>query len=158
MSGPGRLEAIAIAPGEGEALRSVDRIGAIAGLGLEGDRYAARLGRFSDPERRPDALTLIEAEAIEGLNENGVELTHEESRRNLLTRGIALNELVGRRFRVGEVECLGVERADPCSYLQGLTREGVLRGLVDRGGLRAAIVSDGTIAVGDEITDLGPAD
>jgi MOSC domain-containing protein YiiM len=157
MSG-GTLEAIAIAPGEGEALTQVGEVEAIAGRGLAGDRYASEAGHFSDPLRRPDAVTLIEAEAIEGLNADGVDLTHAESRRNLLTRGIDLNGLVGRRFRVGEMECQGIELADPCSYLQKLTRQGVLRGLVDRGGLRAAILTGGTIAVGDEIVDLGPAD
>ncbi len=158
MSGRGRLEAIAIAPGEGEPLESVESIEAVAGRGLAGDRYAAQEGRFSDPERRPDAVTLIAAEAIEAVNSDGLELTHEESRRNLLTRGVDLNSLVGRRFRVGPIECQGIEKAEPCSYLQGLTREGVLRALVDRGGLRAAILRGGTITVGDEITDLGAAD
>jgi MOSC domain-containing protein YiiM len=154
----GTLEGIAIAPSEGEPLRRLEEVEAIAGRGLAGDRYATEDGHFSDPLRRPDAVTLIEAEAIEGLNADGIELTHAESRRNLLTRGIDLNRLVGRRFRVGRVECQGIELADPCSYLQGLTRPGVLRGLVDRGGLRAAILTGGTIAIGDEVLDLGPAD
>lgn len=158
MSGSGIVEAIAIAPGEAGALHTVTEVEAIAGKGLTGDRYAEEAGHFSDPMRRPDALTLIEAEAIEGVNEAGVELSHAESRRNVLTRGIDLNSLVGHRFRVGPVECVGVERADPCDYLQKLTRPGVLRALVDRGGLRAAIVSGGTIAVGDEVADLGPAE
>ena len=96
-TGAGKLEAIAIAPAEGVALESVDRAKAIAGRGLAGDRYATEAGHFSDPLRRPDAVTLIAAEAIEGLNEDGVELAHAESRRNLLTRGIDVNELVGRR-------------------------------------------------------------
>jgi len=157
VNGPGALVGIAIAAAEGVPLNRVEEVEAIAGHGLAGDRYAEQAGHFSDPMRRPDAVTLIEAEAIEGVNADGLELTHEESRRNLLTRGIDLNALVGRRFRVGGLECVGVERADPCSYLQGLTRPGVLRALVDRGGLRAAIVSGGRIAVGDEIADLGPA-
>ena len=157
-TGAGKLEAIAIAPAEGVALESVDRAEAIAGRGLAGDRYATEAGHFSDPLRRPDAVTLIAAEAIEGLNEDGVELSHAESRRNLLTRGVDVNALVGHRFRVGAVECQGIELAEPCDYLQGLTRPGVLRGLVHRGGLRAAILTDGEIAVGDEIADLGPAE
>ena len=89
-------------------------------------------------------LTLIEAEAIEGLaREHGIELGPGESRRNVVTRGIGLNELVGRRFTVGEVECVGTELCDPCSHLQKLTRPGVLEGLANRGGLRADIVSAG---------------
>ncbi len=157
MSATGTLEAIAITVAEGEPLSTVDEIEAIAGRGLRGDRYATEAGHFSDPLRRPDAVTLIEAEALEGLAADGIELSHPESRRNLLTRGIDLNELVGHRFRVGEIECQGIELADPCSYLQGLTKPGVLRGLVSRGGLRAAILAGGTIRPGDEVADLGPA-
>ena len=111
--------------------------------GLRGDRYFG--------ERN---LTLIEAEAIEGfVAETGIELTAAESRRQVLTRGIRLNDLVGRRFLVGEVECVGEEWCEPCSHLQGLTRPGVLRGMVHRAGLRADIVSGGRIAVGDPVTD-----
>ena len=157
MSGAGVVEAIAIAPDEGVPLETVERVEALTGRGLEGDRYATEDGHFSDPLRRPDAITLIEAEVIEGVNADGVELTHPESRRNVLVRGVDLNALVGRRFRVGAAECEGVELAEPCSYLAGLTRQEVLRALVHKGGLRAAIVSGGPIAVGDEVADLGPA-
>jgi MOSC domain-containing protein YiiM len=112
--------------------------------GVLGDRYFG--------ERN---LTLIEAEALEGLfEEAGIELTAAESRRQVLTRGVRLNDLVGTRFRVGEVECVGEEWCEPCSHLEGLTRHGVLRGLVHRGGLRADIVRDGRIAVGDEVARL----
>jgi MOSC domain-containing protein YiiM len=111
--------------------------------GMRGDRYFG--------ERN---LTLIEAEAIESfVAETGIELTAAESRRQVLTRGIRLNDLVGRRFLVGEVECVGEEWCEPCSHLQGLTRPGVLRGMVHRAGLRADIVSGGRIAVGDPVTD-----
>ena len=78
-------------------------------------------------------------------------LTAAESRRNLLTRGVDLDRLVGARFRVGEVECEGIELCEPCRHLEGLTYPGVLRGLVHRGGLRAAILEDGEIAVGDPV-------
>ena len=111
--------------------------------GMRGDRYFG--------ERN---LTLIEAEAIESfVAETGIELTAAESRRQVLTRGIRLNDLVGRRFLVGEVECVGEEWCEPCSHLQGLTRPGVLPGMVHRAGLRADIVSGGRIAVGDPVTD-----
>ena len=111
--------------------------------GMRGDRYFG--------ERN---LTLIEAEAIESfVAETGIELTAAESRRQLLTRGIRLNDLVGRRFLVGEVECVGEEWCEPCSHLQGLTRPGVLPGMVHRAGLRADIVSGGRIAVGDPVSD-----
>jgi MOSC domain-containing protein YiiM len=83
--------------------------------------------------------------------EHGVEITAAESRRNVLTRGIDLNALVGKRFRVGNVECLGVQLCEPCTSLEGMTRPGVIKGLVHRGGLNADILSDGEIAVGDEV-------
>jgi MOSC domain-containing protein YiiM len=146
----GRVVEINIAPRLEELPTSVERIRAIEAQGLVGDR------KFS-PEPRPAEerdrdLTLIAAEALEALfAETGIELTAAESRRNVLTRGIDLNALVGRRFRVGEVECEGIQLCEPCSHLQGLTKPGVLRGLVHRGGLRAAIHRGGEIAVGDPV-------
>jgi len=155
----GRVEAIFLAqPEEGER-RQVKRATAVAGHGLDGDAYAA------GPDTRRDGagvdgrdLTLIEAEALEGLAaEAGIELEPWEGRRNVLTRGIALNDLVGRRFRVGETECVGRRLCDPCRHLESLTQPGVLRGLARRGGLRADVLTGGAIAVGDEVADLGPA-
>jgi MOSC domain-containing protein YiiM len=131
---------IAIAPEE-SALPAVVEAVEVREKGVVGDRY----GESRD-------LTLIEAEALAGLHEDtGIELSHEESRRQVLTRGVALNDLVGKRFRVGEVECVGQEWCEPCSHLQGLTKPGVLRGLVHRGGLRADIVRGGRIAAGDSV-------
>jgi MOSC domain-containing protein YiiM len=156
----GRVEAIFLAaPSEGDRVQ-VREATAIAGRGLEGDAY------FDGPgTRRPSGrkngrdITLIEAEAIEDLaGDTGIELDYWEGRRNVLTRGIALNDLVGRRFRVGGTECVGRRLCDPCSHLQSLTAPGVLRGLTERGGLRADVVVGGAIAVGDEVSDLGPAD
>jgi MOSC domain-containing protein YiiM len=140
---PGSVEQIHIAPAESELPGPVDAVDVTAD-GVVGDRYA-----------QSRDLTLIEAEALEGLFEDaGIELTAAESRRQVLTRGVRLNDLVGTRFRVGEVECVGEEWCEPCSHLEGLTRHGVLRGLVHRGGLRADIVRDGRIAVGDEVARL----
>jgi MOSC domain-containing protein YiiM len=141
---PGLVEAIHISAVESELPDPVDAVDVTAD-GVVGDRY----GEARD-------LTLIEAEAIEGLREEtGIELSAAESRRQVLTRGIRLNDLVGERFTVGGVECVGQELCEPCNHLQGLTREGVLRGLVHRGGLRADIVSGGRIAVGDEVVPVG---
>jgi len=99
-------------------------------------------------------LTLIAAEALEGLAvEHGIELTAAESRRNVLTRGIDLNALVGRRFRVGSVECEGVALCEPCTSLEAMTQPGVIKGLLHRGGLNADIITDGVISVGDEVTE-----
>ncbi len=147
----GTVERIAINPTESALPETVDSIEVLAGQGPVGDRYFVA----APAERDAEDLTLIEAEALEAFTaETGIELSHEESRRNVLTRGERLNDLVGKRFRVGEVECLGVELCEPCSHLQGLTRPGVLRGLVRRGGLRANVTKSGRIAVGDDLAEL----
>jgi MOSC domain-containing protein YiiM len=146
---PGRVEQINVTA-EFEALpEPVQSIDALAGQGLRGDRYFAGEQRAGGEGRD---LTLIQAEALEGLQEeHGLELSAAESRRNVLTRGIDLNALVGQRFTVGEVECVGIELCEPCTHLQALTQPGVLRGLVHRGGLRADVVRGGRIAVGDTV-------
>jgi MOSC domain-containing protein YiiM len=138
---PGSVEAINIAPEESALPHSVDEVEVTAG-GMVGDRY-----------HDAGDLTLIEVEALEGLRaDTGIELTAAESRRQVLTRGVRLNDLVGKRFIVGDVECVGQELCEPCNHLQSLTRQGVLRGLVHRGGLRADIVRGGRIAVGDPVS------
>jgi MOSC domain-containing protein YiiM len=148
----GAVEAIFIAEQAGERPHPVDEGDLIPGRGLRGDRYFAGEGEFSRVEGSGRDLTLIEAEAIEGLAaENGIEIDPEEARRNVLTRGIDLNALVGRRFLVGGVECRGDRLCDPCNHLQKLTQPGVLRGLANRGGLRADVLSEGTIRVGDPV-------
>ena len=86
----------------------------------------------------------------------GVELAPAEARRNLVVRGVALDDLIGKRFRVGEVECFGQRRCEPCAPLERLTRPGVLRGLVHRGGRRADVISDGEIRVGDTVEEIQP--
>jgi len=142
----GVVEQIAITPDRGALPAPVERVAALAGRGLEGEYHR------SDAPEPGEALTLIAAEALEGLREDtGIELSHEATRRNVLTRGVDLNALVGRRFTVGDVECEGVELCEPCNRLAKLTERGVLRGLVHRGGLRADIVSGGEIAVGDRV-------
>jgi MOSC domain-containing protein YiiM len=152
------VEGIFIAAQAEGPTRAVDAVQAVAGQGLEGDRYFAGDGTFFKDRKSGQDITLIEAEAIEGLaREDGIELGPGEARRNVITRGIGLNDLVGRRFTVGDVECVGRRLCDPCSHLEGLTQPGVLKGLVNRGGLRADVVTGGEIRVGDGVTDLGPA-
>jgi MOSC domain-containing protein YiiM len=134
----GAVEAITLVLNRAGQTRVVDAVEA-GPDGLRGDYH--------------DDLTLIAAESLEGLlEETGIALRASDTRRNVLTRGIDLNALVGERFVVGSVEAVGVELAEPCTKLRRLTGEpGVLRGLVHRGGLRADVVSGGQIAIGDEI-------
>jgi MOSC domain-containing protein YiiM len=142
----GQVEQIHVSASRDGGPAPVDAVGASVADGLEGDYHAD--------------LTLIAAEAVEQFAlDTGIRLGPGDSRRNVTTRGIDLNTLVGRRFSVGEVEAVGVELAEPCTRLQRLTGEkGVLRGLVHRGGLRADIVRGGRIAVGNPVKDLGVPD
>jgi MOSC domain-containing protein YiiM len=136
-------------------MRSVDRIGAIAGVGLEGDRYALGTGHYSGDPRVDRHVTLIEAEEIEALATGpGIVLAPSETRRNVTTRGIRLNELVGRRFRIGGVECEGTRLCEPCQYLTDLLGKPILAPLVHRAGLRARILTDGELALGDEVVAI----
>ena len=145
----GRVEGIFIGR-KYELPEPVERVRAVAGSGLEGNRY------FFDGDAPPGrALTLIAAEALaDGAAESGVDLGAAESRRNVLTRGIELNALVGVRFRVGDVECVGVELCEPCTTLERLTRPGVIKAYVHRAGLNADILTDGEIAVGDAVEPI----
>jgi MOSC domain-containing protein YiiM len=141
----GEVAAIAIAGVRGELPEPVERVRVTAGHGLDGDYHAGVEGNV--------ALTLIAEEALEDLlADTGLDVSHADTRRNVLTRGVDLNALVGKRFRVGDVECEGVELCEPCRRLARLVDEfGVLRGLVHRGGLRADVLADGEIAVGDAV-------
>lgn len=147
----GTIESIHLASAAKAPTRAVDQAQAIPGVGLEGDRYALRQGTFFKPE--PDfELTLIEAEAIEALKrEYDVELAPGEARRNLVTRGVPLNHLVGQEFQIGEVKIRGIRLCEPCSHLQALVGRSVVKGLRHRGGLRAQILSQGVIRVGDTV-------
>lgn len=150
----GRVESIAIAPTAEAPMEARQRVPAVAGRGLEGDRYSHGAGTFSTGGGAGRALTLVELSAIDELRRSGVQLDAVDARRNLVVSGIDLDGLIGRRFRVGEVECFGSRRCEPCAHLERLTEQGVLRGLVHRGGLRADLLTDGEIRVGDEIAAL----
>ena len=134
--------AIHIGPVESGPLEAVSWVRAVGGQGLEGDRNF-----FSSGAKSGEALTLVESEAVDDAG-----LPPGATRRQLSVRGVRLNDLVGKRFRVGEVECLGVELCEPCLHLQSLTRPGIIEELVHRAGLNADILNDGTIAVGDAIS------
>ena len=154
---PGRVECIHVAISEGEPMRATARIRLLAGIGLEGDRYATGRGRFSGAPGTGRALTLIEAEVLESLRESlGIALRPGEARRNVTTRGIALNALVGRRFRIGSVLCEGKRLCEPCRYLDGVVSKPLLDPLSHRGGLRADVLEDGEIRIGDELRPVEP--
>jgi MOSC domain-containing protein YiiM len=150
----GRLVAIYTTTEAGAPMQAREEVRAVPGVGLDGDRYAARHGKHSQTPGTGRQVTLVEREAIAAVRDDGLELADHETRRNLLTEGVPLNHLVGRTFRVGEVVLRGVRLAEPCSYLAGLTRPGVSRALVHRGGLRADIVEGGTLRPGDVITPI----
>ncbi|HUK25874.1 MAG TPA: MOSC domain-containing protein [Terriglobales bacterium] len=144
----GTIESIYIAPAAKAPMQAQSEVRAIPGVGLEGDRYALRVGTFYKPQ--PDfELTLIEAEAVEAIQrEYDIELGPGESRRNLVTRGVPLNHLVGREFQIGKVRIRGIRLCEPCSHLEALTGKPLIKGLRHRGGLRARILSEGDIRVG----------
>jgi MOSC domain-containing protein YiiM len=131
------VEAINIGPSD--AIGPVRSVRAVAGKGLEGDRHF-----FAGGAGPGEALTVIEAEVLEEVG-----LTGAQSRRQVLVRGVRVNDLVGKRFWIGEVECLGTELCEPCLHLQRLTRPSIIKELIHRAGIRADILSGGTIRVGD---------
>jgi MOSC domain-containing protein YiiM len=153
--GEGRVVGIYIAPVAGAPMAALERARVVAGRGIAGNRYFDGRGYYSQvPPLTGRRLTLIEAEALEALErETGIVLGPHECRRNLVTRGVRLGALVGKRFRVGAIECYGERPCPPCGYLEGLTGiKGVNRGLTDRGGIRAEILLDGEIALGDDVS------
>jgi len=166
MTGPGHtsdmtwrgvVSAMHIAQEAAGAMVSVSEIRAVLGQGLEGDRYFRKTGTYSTRPSAGREVTLIEAESVDALGrEAGILLAPGASRRNITTRGVPLNHLVGRQFRVGEVLLEGVRLCEPCGHLESLTQTGVREGLIHRGGLRARIVTDGTIRIGDVIQPVVP--
>ena len=145
----GVVTALAIAPAAEAPMQSLDAVEAVPGRGLRGDRYFDGAGTFSEPGSTGRDVTLVDAAALEAVG-----LSEVEARRNVVVSGVDLDSLLGRSFRIGAVECVGRRRCEPCAHLQRLTRPGVLRGLVHRGGLRADVVRGGVLRVGDEVVAL----
>ena len=135
-----------------EPMQLVATAQALAGRGLVGDRYARSAGTFSPRgDHRPGYdLTLIAAEVVEELTARDPRLDFASTRRNILTRGIDLNALVGRDFRIGNVRCRGLRLAEPCAHLERLAGPGLLRPLIHRGGLRADVLTDGLVEPGSD--------
>jgi MOSC domain-containing protein YiiM len=128
-------------------MRALDAVNAIAGRGLEGDRYVAGDGTFPSGQSG-SALTMIEREVCASFDPP---LKAGEHRRNLVISGIDLNRLVGHDFDVGEVRCRGMRLCEPCTVVERYAGRPVLRALVHRGGIRADIISSGAIRVGDQL-------
>lgn len=149
----GTVQSIHLATGAKAPMESVESALALPGAGLEGDRYANKSGTFYKP--LPDyELTLIEAEAIEAVKRDyKIEISAGEARRNIVTRDVPLNHLVGRDFKIGEVRIHGIRLCEPCSDLEALTGKRLINALMHRGGIRAQILSKGVIRVGDAIED-----
>lgn len=147
---PGELRRIFVAPKRGAPILSLESVEAREGRGLEGDRYT----RVSNKWSANHQVTLIEGEQIEAFAQaTGLALGFGESRRNLVTRGVRLNDLLGKRFRIGAVEMEGMELCEPCKLWARRTHAGILPFFKGKGGLRARIVAGGLLRVGDEVAE-----
>lgn len=146
----GKVEGIFIASEERGPIQSVDTVNAVAGRGLEGDRYfKAGDALNSEPT---EEITLFESEAIEKANaETDIAVEPQDMRRNVMTSGLDLVALIGKRLRIGEVEVEAMEDNPPCRYLTELTGKDLLKPLIRKGGVRGRIVTSGTISSGDTI-------
>lgn len=152
MTGHGTVVSIHVATTGAAPMKSVTTAQAVAGQGLEGDRYYSKLGTYSNQAGSGRDVTLIEIEALEGLKRDyEIQLDPGQARRNIVTRNVALNHLVEQEFRIGDVVLRGTRLCEPCAHMEKLTVKGAMRGLIHRGGLRAEIVKSGTIQVGDLI-------
>ena len=151
---PGTILSIQIATNAADRLTDLQQVDAIAGMGLEGDRYYTRTGTYSNKHDESREATFIESEALDALGKDySVEFTGPESRRNFTTRGVALNHLVGREFRVGGAVFRGIRLCEPCTHMEKVSGKQARSGLIHRGGLRAQIVKSGLVSVGDEVVE-----
>ncbi len=147
----GTVEAIFVTGKPAAPMQSVQSVEALAGKGLRGDRKV-RDPSHPQKDTPEQELTLIESEAVDAVSRDYVlKLEPGETRRNILTRGIALNHLVGKEFSIGAVRLRGIRLCEPCKHLESLTRDGIMRALIHRGGLRAEILRGGQIIVGGAI-------
>ena len=152
MIGNGNVVSIHVAASAAAPMKTVTEIRAVAGKGLEGDRYFSQAGTYSYQHGSSRHVTLIEIEASEAVKRDyGIELAAGESRRNIVTRGVALNHLVGKQFSIGEVRLRGTELCEPCAHVERLSRKSVQRALIHRGGVNAEILAGGVIRVGDAV-------
>ncbi|OGA67693.1 MAG: molybdenum cofactor biosysynthesis protein [Betaproteobacteria bacterium RIFCSPLOWO2_12_FULL_65_14] len=152
MGWSGHLTHIHIAEQASAPMQPLESAKLIAGVGIEGDRYATGRGYYSNTPRADRQVTLIEVETLEALaRDHGIELLPSETRRNLTTRDVPLNHLVGRRFRVGAVLLLGARLNVPCKYLEQVTGKLVYAPLTNRSGLNCEIIEGGIVRIGDAL-------
>lgn len=148
----GRVDALHLAARSFLPMRPMSPLNLIAGLGVEGDRYATGEGFYSDRPEEGRQVTLFEAETLEALNrDHGVELTASDHRRNITTRGVPLNHLVGRKFRIGTAVLEGTRLSTPCRHIEQITGKEIFNLLLNRSGLHARILTGATIEVGDKV-------
>lgn len=154
----GELVSIHVSPRGGEPMRSLDEVRAVAGKGLEGDRYSLELGTYSRKACPDRQVTLMEAEVFEALKRDyDIDLGYDESRRNLITRGVALPHLVGKIFEIGGVQLRGVRINEPCQYFENLVgKPGIEAALLHRSGLNAEVLTDGILRAGDAVRQVVP--
>ncbi|HUS34783.1 MAG TPA: MOSC domain-containing protein [Verrucomicrobiae bacterium] len=154
--GTARVVEILIAEAAKLPMKTLTECDAVAGCGLQGDRYFSNSGTFSPNPQKPDfEITLIEKECVEAFaRESGVAFTAADARRNIVTEGIQLNDLAGSQFTIGEVLLQGIRLCEPCTHLARISFPEVLQGLVHKGGLRAQIIRGGKLRVGDEIRTI----
>lgn len=158
MDEEGRVVSIYIAPDTGDEMEAREKVNAVQDRGLEGDRYFKGKGIWNEWEDNPNNeasdVTLIEAETIQAVRDDyDIDLNPWDPRRNIVTRNVPLNHLVGKRFQVGEAVCEGLNLCEPCGYMQGLLGKGkVGEALKHRGGLDTRVVETGVIEQGDTIS------
>jgi MOSC domain-containing protein YiiM len=155
----GALTEIWLAPGTAAPMRSVPSARLVAGLGLEGDRYASGGGTWAQYPDLEKQLTLIDAEDVAAVaRETGAELTPGDTRRNLVTAGLDLPSLVGRWFSIGDTLLFGMKRCPPCTHLERLTGVRLIKAMVHRGGINAAVFVGGPIGIGDVVRPVTDED
>ncbi|OGQ78171.1 MAG: hypothetical protein A3F90_07585 [Deltaproteobacteria bacterium RIFCSPLOWO2_12_FULL_60_19] len=148
----GTVVSIHIAGGAAAPMKEVAEVRTVAGQGIEGDRYFSQAGTYSHQGGSSRHVTLIEIEAVEAVKRDyGIELAAGETRRNIVTRGVALNHLVGKELTIGEVRFRATELCEPCAHVERLSRKGVRQALIHRGGLNTEILTSGVIHVGDAV-------
>ena len=157
MSWKGVLLHLHVAPAASAPMRALTEARLVPGVGIEGDRYATRRGTYSDRHNVDREVTLIEFETLQALaRDHAIELAPREHRRNLTTRGVPLNHLVGRTFRVGDCVLHGERLNVPCLYLENLLGKKVFKPLLNRSGLNCRIERGGTIRPGAAIEPCDP--